>query len=111
MRAARAQAHNVINALRAHFAELGIVTRQGQTGVSTLIGLIEDDEHDLIPAFTRQALTPFVAQLRDLYRRIADVDHAIIHWHRTGELSRRVETIPDVGPVTASALSEVVRFV
>ncbi len=95
----------LINALRAHLAELGIVMRQGPTGVSTLIGLIEDDEHDLIPAFTRRALTPLVEQLRDLYRRIAELDHEIIQWHRTSELSRRLETIPGVGPVTASALS------
>jgi len=80
-----------INALRAHLAELGIVMRQGPTGVSTLIGLIEDDEHDLIPAFTRRALTPLVEQLRDLYRRIAELDHEIIQWHRTSELSRRLE--------------------
>lgn len=95
----------LINALRAHFAELGIIMRQGSAGVSTLIGLIEDDEHDLVPTFTRRALIPLAEQLRELNRRIADLDREIIQWHRTSELSRRLETIPCVGPVTASALS------
>jgi transposase len=95
----------LINALRAHFAELGIVMRQGPTGVSTLIGLIEDDEHDLVPPFTRRALMPLADQLRELYRRISELDHEIIQWHRRSELSLRLETIPGVGPVTASALS------
>lgn len=95
----------LINALRAHFAELGIIMRQGSAGVSTLIGLIEDDEHDLVPDFTRRALIPLAEQLRELYRRIAELDQEIICWHRTSELSRRLETIPGVGPITASALS------
>jgi transposase len=64
----------LINALRAHLAELGIVMRQGSAGVSTLIGLIEDDEHDFIPSFTRRALPPPAEQLTELYRRIADLD-------------------------------------
>lgn len=95
----------LINALRAHFAELGIVMRQGSAGVGMLIGLIEDEEHDLVPTFTRRALLPLTEQLRELYRQIKHLDHEIIQWHRTSELSRRLETIPGVGPVTASALS------
>ncbi len=95
----------LINALRAHFAELGIVMRQGSAGVGMLIGLIEDEEHDLVPTFTRRALLPLTEQLRELYRQIERLDHEIIQWHRTSELSRRLETIPGVGPVTASALS------
>ncbi len=46
----------LINALRAHLSEFGIVMRQGTAGVSTLITLAEDDEHDLIPEIARDAL-------------------------------------------------------
>lgn len=44
----------LINASKTHFAELGIIMRQGSAGVSALIGLIEDDEHDLVPDLTRR---------------------------------------------------------
>lgn len=39
----------LINGLRAHLSEFGIVMRQGIAGVSTLMTLVEDDEHDLSP--------------------------------------------------------------
>ena len=94
----------LINALRAHLAEFGIVMRQGSVGVSTLITLVEDDEHDLIPEIARDALLALVAQLQDAYERIDTIDHRILAWHRANEQSRRLETIPGIGPITASAL-------
>ena len=46
----------LINALRGHLAEFGIVTAQGRAGVSTLVALVEGDEHVLIPAMAQDAL-------------------------------------------------------
>ncbi|MBB4346205.1 transposase [Rhizobium leguminosarum] len=40
----------LMNALRGHLAEFGIVTQQGIAGVGMLIALIEDGDHDLIPS-------------------------------------------------------------
>jgi len=94
----------LINALRAHMAELGIVVRQGATGVDTLVTFVEDDEHDMIPPIARTALLPLVDHLRDVQRRIAKLDHTIIEWHRSSEQSRRLATVPGIGPITASAL-------
>ncbi len=94
----------LINALRAHLAEFGIVMRQGTAGVSTLITLVEDDEHDLIPEIARDALLALIAQLRDAYERISAIEHRILAWHRANVASRRLETIPGIGPITASAL-------
>ena len=45
----------LINALRAHLAEFGIVVAQGRVGVMTLAALVEDHEHDLIPEMAREA--------------------------------------------------------
>lgn len=94
----------LINALRAHLAEFGIVMRQGRAGVDMLIALLEDDEHDLLPAMAREALLPLAAQLEDGRARIALIDRRIHAWHRSNEQSRRLETIPGIGPITASAL-------
>jgi transposase len=94
----------LINALRAHLAEFGIVMRQGKAGANMLIALVEDDEHDLLPAMAREALLPLIAQLEDGRERIASIDRRIHAWHRSNEQSRRLETIPGIGPITASAL-------
>jgi len=37
-------------------------------------------------------------------RQILETDRRILAWHRSNELSRRLETIPGVGPLIATAL-------
>jgi transposase len=95
----------LINALRSHLAEFGIVMPQGRTGVSTLVALVEDDEHDLIPTIAREPLLVVVDQLRDAHRRVGLIERSIQTWHRANERSRRLETIPGIGPITASAVA------
>lgn len=95
----------LINALRAHLAEFGIVMAQGRAGVATLVALVEDDEHDLIPAIARHGLLAVADQLRDAHERVAAIERKILAWHRSNEQSRRLETIPGVGPITASAIA------
>ena len=98
----------LVNALRGHLAEFGIVTRQGRAGAGMLIGLVEDDNHDLIPPLARVALLPVIEQLREVHEKIGALDREIHAWHRSNELSRRLETIPGIGPITASAIAATV---
>jgi transposase len=95
----------LINALRGHLAEFGLVMPQGRAGVATLVTLVEDDEHDLIPSIARDALLAVVDQLRDAQERISGIERKIQAWHRSNEQSRRLETIPGIGPITASAIT------
>lgn len=101
----------LVNALRGHLAEFGIVTRQGVAGVGMLIALVEDEDHDLVPALGRAALRPLIEQLREVHAKVAEMDHQILRWHRSNELSRRLETIPGIGPITASAIAATVTDV
>lgn len=94
----------LVNALRGHLAEFGIVTRQGIAGVGMLIGLAEDENNELVPPLARDALVPLVEQLRAAHEKVRELDHQIQDWHRSNELSRRLETIPGIGPITASAI-------
>src|SRR5262249_40752721 len=49
-----------------------------------------------------------IAQMEDLERRIAAVDRSIVEWHRKSAVSRRLETIPGIGVITASAIAALV---
>jgi len=98
----------LVNASRGHLAEFGIVTRQGIAGVGMLIALVDDDDHDLIPQLARSALLPLIGQLREVHEKVSELDRQIHAWHRSNELSRRLETIPGIGPITASAIAATV---
>lgn len=76
------------------------MTRQGIAGVAMLIGLSEDENNELIPPLARDALVPLVEQLRAAHEKVRELDHQIHSRHRSNELSRRLETIPGIGPIT-----------
>jgi transposase len=93
-----------INALRGHLAELGIVRGQGVGKASQLMRLVEDAADDALPAKIRQQLQHLVELVRDLQRRLAEIDRELGELAREHPAARRLATIPGVGPVTATAL-------
>ncbi len=95
----------LVNALRAHMAELGMIAPQGREKIDDLIAVIEDGEDESVPALAKAALKPLVAQLRSAEEAIAAADDEIMAWHKGNEASRRLETIPGIGVHTASAIA------
>jgi transposase len=98
------QRTTLINALRAHLAEFGIVAGVGRNGVEKLVRIIEDDEDGRVPLEARQCLMALRTQLEMVKRQIVEADRRILAWHRSSELSLRLDDIPGVGPLIASAL-------
>lgn len=96
------------NALRSQCAELGIIAAQGMAKVDDLIARIMDPTEHRIPSLARECLLVLARHLHDLRQRIGEVERAIHAWHRSNEVSRWLETIPGVGPITASALAAAV---
>ncbi|ESZ01969.1 hypothetical protein X737_38780 [Mesorhizobium sp. L48C026A00] len=76
-----------------------------------LIALVEDDDHDLISPLAQSALLPLIGQLREVHEKVSEMDRQIHAWHRSNELSRRLETVPGMGPITASAIAATVTDV
>jgi transposase len=98
------------NALRAHLAEFGIIVAQGIGRISTLIERIfskEEDPSD-VPPLALAALEPLAIQFLQLQPRIKSLEAELLAWHKTNEESRRLETIPGVGFLTASAIAATV---
>ena len=98
------QRTTLINAIRAHLAEFGIVAGVGRNGVERLLALIASGEDERIPPAARECLLALAAQLKLVKRQILEADRRVVAWHRSDEQSRRLETIPGVGPLVATAL-------
>ena len=94
----------LLNALRGHCAEFGIVVAQGAFRVGELVAIINDDKDDRMPAVAREALGFLVNQLHGVKEQIAMLEKKLKAWHKNNEASRRLETIPGIGVITATAL-------
>ncbi len=98
------QQTSVINAIRAHLAEFGIVAPVGRHGVEQLLGIAADVNDKRLPEIARACVAALGAQLRMLKEQILQFDRMITAWHRSSEASRRLDDIPGVGPALATAL-------
>jgi transposase len=94
----------VINVIRAHLAEFGIVAPVGRKGVEELLDVVADPSDKRVPEIARTCLAALGAQLRRLKEQIMEFDRIIMAWHRSNEVSRRLDAIPGVGPMLATAL-------
>jgi transposase len=92
----------LINALRAHFAEFGIIAAQGRQKARELIAGLATAA---VPDLARNALQELATQIEGCDVRIAALEKDIFAWHKTNEPSRNLATIPGFGPITASRLA------
>jgi transposase len=98
------QRTQLINAMRAHLAELGLVAAQGRDGVKELIVVVMDEREDRLPGAMREALRTLVAQLAALQEQIGVLERRIHVEHRSDEASQRLEAIPGIGIIGATAI-------
>jgi transposase len=99
------QRTQLLNALRGHFCEIGIVVPKGPHEVRALVDRVMDAEKtDDLPGAMRAALRPLVSALFSLNGEMAVLDKAILKQHRESETSQRLATIPGIGTLTATVL-------
>ncbi len=95
----------LVNAIRGHMAEFGIVAPAGIPRVKELFAVIADGDDERLPAIARACLEGLARQFMSLHEEIAIAERRIHAWHRSNEASRRLETIQGIGPISASALA------
>jgi len=98
------QRTTLINALRAHLAEFGIVAGVGRNGLEKLLQVIEDGDDECVPPAARDCLLALRGQLVMVKQQIVEMDRRVLAWHRASEVSQRLDDIPGVGPLIATAL-------
>jgi transposase len=98
------QQTSVINAIRAHLAEFGIVAPVGRRGVEELLNVVADPSDKRVPDVVRTCVAALGGQLLSFKKQILDFDRMIMVWHRSNATSKRLNCIPGVGPLLATAL-------
>ncbi|MGJ9420783.1 IS110 family transposase [Massilia sp. CMS3.1] len=100
VRARTAQA----NQIRGLLAEFGLVVPQGITHLYQRVPLLLEQAKDELPGLFRQLIQRLLAHLKVLDRQVDEMELEIQMWQRSNPLSRKLEKIPGIGPLTASAM-------
>lgn len=98
------QRTQMINALRGHLAEFGMVVRKGAGHAPELVALVRDPTFEL-PDEARTVLEVLAQMLQQAEGKIAVLDVEIARRSRANPLIKRLMTIPGVGPIAATALA------
>ena len=97
------QRTQLINALRGHLAEHGVVAPQGPAHLKTLAAAIADASQSL-PMLVRDIGNLYLEQIEQLSRKITDLEKVLRSEAQRGAETRRLQTMPGVGPITAMAV-------
>jgi transposase len=92
------------NQIRGLLGEFGLVIPQGIINVSKRVPEILEDASNELPVPFRHLIQRLNHHLKELDRQVKEFEREIIAWHRSSELSRKLEKIPGIGPLAASAL-------
>jgi len=95
----------ILNAIRGHLAEFGVIAAHGPHPVMGLIQRLSSKEDLGLPDIARASLLAFGAYLEALAGEIRALERRLMAWHRMDAKSQRLETIPGVGLITATALA------
>ena len=102
------QRTQLINALRGHMGELGMVAAQGREGLKTLLAIVAKGADEHLPVDARASLIVLAAQLEALQTMIGAIEKRIVGQHRASEASKRLASIPGIGFLGASAITATV---
>src|SRR4051812_8848852 len=98
----------LVNALRGHLAEFGLIEAQGLHKVARLIAVVMDEMDVRVPDIARQVLKVIVSQIEDIQTGIAELERQVLAWHKNNPVSQRLATIPGIGPIIATAIAATV---
>jgi len=92
------------NQIRGLLSEFGIVIPQGIGSIAKRMPDILEDAENSLPGTMRRLLERLNGQLKELDRQVEELELQIKLWHKGSEASRKLEAIPGIGPITASAI-------
>src|SRR5947208_2256418 len=95
------QRTGLVNALRGHLAEFGVIAPQGLRNVGKLIDIVRDEGDARLPDLARQVLQQLAAA-------VAAIEKQLMAWHKSNPVSQRLASVPGIGPIIATAIAATV---
>jgi len=93
----------LVNTLRGHAAEFGVIAGKGLSKIGPLLTAIEQET--AIPSEARDMASLLGKQIADLDTKVREIEVNLAAAHKANPVSQRLATIPGVGPVTALTLA------
>jgi transposase len=84
----------LVNALRGHLAEFGVIGAKGLHKVEGLMAIVRNGSEKRIPDVARRVLAVIAGQIDDVEAKIVGVEAQLLAWHKSNPTSRRLATIP-----------------
>ena len=92
------------NQIRGLLSEFGIVIPKGIHSIAERVPDILEDGENGLPGTMRHLLRRLNDHLKELSRQVDELELQIKLWHKENEASKKLEAIPGIGPITASAI-------
>lgn len=92
------------NQIRGLLSEFGLIVAQGMSHVTQRVPELIEDASNELPGQFRLLIERLLEHLKELDRQATAIEAQIQAWHRQSDLSTRLEKIPGIGPITASAM-------
>jgi transposase len=92
------------NQIRGLLGEFGLIIPKGIWNIAQRVPALLEDASNELPLTLRQLIDRLTDHLKELDRQVRELEQQIIVWHRNSELSQKLEHIPGIGPLAATAL-------
>ncbi len=92
------------NQIRGLLGEFGLTIPQGMASIARRVPELLEDASNELTGSVRVLIQRLLDHLKELQRQVDELEAQIKAWHRSSDLSRRLEKVPGIGPLTASAL-------
>lgn len=92
------------NQIRGLLSEFGLVIPQGIAHISKRVPEMLDNAGDDVPGAFRELMQRMLEHFKNLDQQVGELERQIRTWHRSSALSCKLEKVPGIGPITATAL-------
>ena len=92
------------NQIRGLLSEFGLIIPQGIAHISKRVPEMLDNAGDEVPGIFRELMQRLLDHLKDLDQQVGELEGQIRTWHRSNAFSCKLEKVPGIGPITATAL-------
>jgi transposase len=96
------QRTQMVNALRGHLAEHGVIVGKGLGNVERLAVLVASNN---LPELVQRMSRLYLSQIAQLHEEIDQIDRLVAAEAKQSDVVRRLQKVPGIGPICAMAIT------